>query len=154
MQMIADAGGRCRQVLEDLVEKGTNTEMGPESFRSAIGTIKDAVNELGRKALEGVIANAESAEDVLDRKGRRHRFKQVTTKNWVTPFGRISVDRRYYQQDSGGDGFAAIDVRCGMVNRFMTADVEEMTAFSAPCRPSGGRCRKTAICRPGVQGKW
>lgn len=131
MQMIADAVGQCRQVLEDLVEKGANTEMSPDSFRSAIGTIKDAVNELGRKTLEGVIANAESAKDVLDRKGRRHRFKQVTAKNWITPFGRISVDRRYYQQDSGGDGFAAIDVRCGMVNRFMTADVEEMTAFSA-----------------------
>ena len=131
MQMIADAVGRCRQVLEDLVKKGVNTEMNPESFRCAIGTIKDAVNELGRKALEGVIANADSAKDVLEREGRRHRFKQVTAKNWVTPFGRIKVDRRYYQQDSGGDGFAPIDVRCGMVDRFMTADVEEMSAFAA-----------------------
>ncbi len=131
MQMIADAVGRCRQVLEDLVKKGAGTEMNPESFRCAIGTIKDAVNELGRRALEGVIANAESAEDVLEREGRRHRFKQVTAKNWITPFGRISVNRRYYQQDSGGDGFAPIDVCCGMVDRFMTADVEEMTAFTA-----------------------
>ena len=131
MQMIADAVGRCRQVLEDLVKKGANTEMNPESFRCAIGTINDAVNELGCKALEGVIANAESADDVLERNGRCHRFKQVTAKNWVTPFGRISVGRRYYQQDSGGDGFAPIDVRCGMVDRFMTADVEEMAAFTA-----------------------
>jgi hypothetical protein len=131
MQMIADAVGRCRQVLEDLVKKGANTEMNPESFRCAIGTIKDAVNELGRKALEGVIAKAESADDVLVREGRRHRFKQVTAKNWVTPFGRVSVDRRYYQRDSGGDGFAPIDVRCGMVDRFMTADIEEMAAFTA-----------------------
>jgi len=37
MQMIADAVGQCRQVLEDLVEKGANTEMSPDSFRSAIG---------------------------------------------------------------------------------------------------------------------
>jgi Uncharacterised protein family (UPF0236) len=131
MQMITDAVGRCRQVLEDLVKKGANTEMNPESFRCAIGTIKDAVNELGRKALEGVIANAESADDVVEREGRRHRFKQVTAKNWVTPFGRVSVGRRYYQRDSGGDGFAPIDVRCGMVDRFMTADIEEMAAFTA-----------------------
>ena len=90
MQMITDAVGRCRQVLEDLVKKGANTEMSPESLRCAIGTIKDAVNELGRQALEGVIANAESAEDVLEREGRSHRFKQVTAKNWLTPFGRSS----------------------------------------------------------------
>jgi len=114
-----------------LVKKGANTGMKPESFRCAIETIKDAVNELGRRALEAVIANAESAEDVIELKGSRHRFKQVTPKNWITPFGRISVDRRYYQQDSGGEGFAPIDVRCGMVDRFMTADVEEMAAFTA-----------------------
>jgi hypothetical protein len=116
--------------------------MNPESFRCAIGTIKDAVNELGRKALEAVIATAESTEDVLDREGRRHRFKQVTPKNWITPFGRISVDRRYYQQDSGGDGFAPIDIRCGMVDRFMTADVEKMAAFTAAMlTPSEVECR-------------
>ena len=131
MQMIADAVGRCRQVLEGLVKKGADTEMNPESFRCAIGTIKDAVNELGRKALEAVIANAESTEDVLEREGKRHRFKQVTPKIWVTPFGKLCVNRRYYQQDSGGNGFAAIDLRCGMVDRFMTADVEEMAAFTA-----------------------
>ncbi len=131
MQMIADAVGRCRQVLEGLVKKGADTEMNPESFRSAIGTIKDAVDELGRKALEGVIVNAESAEDALEREGRRHRFRQVAAKNWVTPFGRISVGRRYCQRDSGGDGLAPIDVGCGMADRFMTADVKEMVVFTA-----------------------
>lgn len=154
MQMIADAVGRCRQVLEDLVKKGADTEMDPESFRSAIGTIKDAVNELGRKALEGVIANAESAEDTLDRNGKRYRFKQVTAKNWVTPFGRISVDRRYYQQDSGGDGFAAIDVRCGMIDRFMTADVEEMSAFcAAMLTPSEVECLLGMVLPDGPSAK-
>ena len=43
MQMIADAVGQCRQVLEDLVETGARTEMTAESFRASIGVIKDAV---------------------------------------------------------------------------------------------------------------
>ncbi len=130
MQMIADAVGQCRQVLEDLVETGARTEMTAESFRASIGVIKDAVNELGRTALEAVVASAESADDVIDHDGGRFRFKQVAPKKWLTPFGLVAVDRRYYQQDSGGDGLAVVDIRCGMVDRFMTADVEEMAAFS------------------------
>ena len=71
MQMIADAVGQCRQVLEDLVETGARTEMTAESFRASIGVIKDAVNELGRTALEAVVASAESADDVIDHDGFR-----------------------------------------------------------------------------------
>lgn len=135
MQMIAEAVGQCRQVLEELVETHSRTEMNPDSFRAAIGTIKDAVNDLGRAALLAMIACAESRDDVVEHEGDRYRFKQVTPKNWLTPFGRIAVNRRYYQQDSGGDGLAVIDIRCGMVDRFMTADVEELAAFSSAMLP-------------------
>ena len=40
MQMIADAVGRCRQVLEDLVKKGADTEMNPESFQGSRRVVK------------------------------------------------------------------------------------------------------------------
>lgn len=131
MQMIAEAIGRCRQVLEDLVETAAKPEMNPESFRSAVDTIKAAVNEVGRAALAAVIAKAESANEIVEHEGKRYRFKQVTPKTWLTPFGRMVVRRRYYQPDRGGEGLAMIDMRCGMVDCFMTADVEEMAAFSA-----------------------
>lgn len=131
MQMIAEAIGRCRQVLEDLVETAAKPEMNPEAFRSAVETIKAAVNEVGRAALGAVITKAESADEIVEHEGKRYRFKQVTPKTWLTPFGRLVVLRRYYQPDRGGEGLAMIDMRCGMVDRFMTADVEEMAAFSA-----------------------
>ena len=131
MQMIKAAVAECRQVLEELVGSCAGTELTPESFLAAIGTIKAAVNELGRKALEVVIAAAESGDEIIEHNGDRYRFKQVTPKKWLTPFGHIVVDRRYYQQDRGGDGLAVIDLRCGMVDRYMTPDVEEMAAFGA-----------------------
>jgi hypothetical protein len=130
MQMIAEAIRCCRQVLEDLVETSAKPEMNAESFRSAVATIKAAVNELGRAALATVIAKAESQDEIVEHDGKRYRFKQVTPKTWLTPFGRMVVPRRYYQPDRGGEGLAVIDRRCGMVGRFMTADVEEMAAFS------------------------
>lgn len=129
MQMIADAIGRCRQVLEDLVE--TTSEVTPESFRSSIVAIKDALSELGREALKSVIAKAESWDDVIDDDGGPYRFKQSVSKKWLSSFGVLDVERRYYQRDAGGRGFAPIDVACGMVGRFMTADVEELSAFTA-----------------------
>lgn len=154
MRMIADAVSRCRQVLEELVERGAGVEMSPESFRLAIGTIRDAVNELGRRALLAVIAGAESADEVIEHEGGRYRFKQVTPKKWLTPFGHIVVERRYYQQDAGGDGLAVIDLGCGMVDRFMTPDVEEMAAFSAAMlTPSEVECLLAKALRVGPSAK-
>lgn len=130
MQMIADAVERCRQVLEELAGD-TSRAMRPESFRAAIGTIKDAVNDLGREALKAVIARAECSADIVVHEGEPYRFKQPVSKKWLTPFGLTDIVRRFYQRDSGGRGLAPIDVACGMVGRFMTADVEELSAFSA-----------------------
>jgi len=52
----------------------------PESFRAAIVTVKDAVNELGRAALEAVIAGAESSDDVVQHEGERYR--SLTDLRW------------------------------------------------------------------------
>lgn len=41
MQMIADAVGQCRPVLEDLVETGARAEMAAESHRASTGVIED-----------------------------------------------------------------------------------------------------------------
>ncbi len=129
MQMIADAIGRCRQVLEDLVN--TSGELDRSTFRASVEAIKDAVNDLGREALKAVVAQAECSADVIVHEGEAYRFKQTVAKKWLTPFGLMDVARRFYQRDSGGRGFAPIDVACGMVGRFMTADVEELSAFAA-----------------------
>lgn len=133
MQMIADAVGRCRQVLEELVN--TSDQLTPATFRSSIDTIKEAINELGREALKAVIAQAECSADVILHEGETYRFKQPVSKEWLTPFGLTDVVRRFFQRDSGGTGFAPIDVACGMVGRFMTADVEELSAFTAAIGP-------------------
>ncbi len=129
MQMIADAIGRCRQVLEDLVN--TSGELDATTFRTSVEAIKDAVNDLGREALKAVVARAECSADIIVRDGEPYRFKQTVAKGWLTPCGLTDVARRFYQRDSGGRGFAPIDVACGMVGRFMTADVEELSAISA-----------------------
>lgn len=129
MQMIADAIGRCRQVLEDLVS--TSGDLDPATFRASVDAIKDAVNDLGREALKAVVTRAECSVDIIVHEGEPYRFKQTVAKKWLTPFGLTEVARRFYQRDSGGRGFAPIDVACGMVDRFMTADVEELSAFAA-----------------------
>jgi hypothetical protein len=50
----------------------------------------------------------------------------------LTPFGKVTVVRRTYRGDGPGKGSAVpLDDACGMRDRFMTPDVEEMAAVGA-----------------------
>lgn len=78
---------------------------------------------------------------MVEHGGKSHRFKQISSKEWLTPFGCVQIDRRYFQPDAGGEGLAPLDQRCGMSDRYMTPDVEEAVAFaSADLSPSATRC--------------
>src|SRR5690606_37284488 len=91
-------------------------------------------------ALETLVAVVEVADPVLstvrDESGT-HRFRHAATKKWLTPFGVATVSRRYYAGDGAARCLVPLDVILGMVDRYLTPEVEEMTAFASgamtPC---------------------
>ncbi len=120
-----------RQGLSELFAEVGVGELSPDRFAALISGLKAVAN---RSSLMAFVAAAEACdipEAVLDRGGQCYRFKETLTKNWLTPFGLAEVTRRYFQQDTGGQGVIPVDEACGMENRYCTPDVEEMVAFSA-----------------------
>jgi len=64
--------------------------------------------------------------------GERLRYRGVATRAWLSPFGRLRIRRRTYRGDGpGAKSSVPIDEACGMRDRYMTPDVEEMTAIGA-----------------------
>ena len=115
----------------DLVEALPPAEWTPAVFRRFVGGLKDAVNAAGRSALLAAVADAEVQESEVEVEERRFTVKEQAEKEWLTPFGRVLVSRRYFRPvDRSGSGFCPLDVRCGMQGRYMTPDVEELTAYS------------------------
>lgn len=130
-QIVPDVVAQFRQELTDLVKSAERGELDPLGFTQFVDGLKTVLASAGRQAFVRFVHLQENVDDLLDHDDRRYRFKQVSTKEWLTPFGVVQVDRRYFQPDAGGDGVSAIDLRCGMSDRFMTPDVEEAVAFAS-----------------------
>lgn len=130
-EIVPDVVAQFRQELTNLVKTATDGEFDSRKFTEFVDGLKAVLASTGRHAFGKLVDLQDEAEDLFEHGGKAFRFKQVSTKEWLTPFGIVPVERRYYQPDSGGDGVSPLDLRCGMVDRFMTPDIEEATAFAS-----------------------
>lgn len=131
MRMIDDVVREFRNGLTDLVRELDDTGLTPSTFANFVGKLKTLINEAGLHAFVETVHRHEEVADVVEYGGQLHRFKMDSAKEWITPFGLAVIPRRYFQPDRGGEGVVPLDRRCGMVDRPMTPDVEELCAFSA-----------------------
>jgi hypothetical protein len=129
--IIGDATHLFRQGLTELFAEVGRGELTPERFGALLSGLKAVGQRASLAAFVAAVEARDERREVLDREGRHYRFKEASTKTWLTPFGLAEVSRRYFQRDSGGQGVFPVDEACGMVDRYLTPDVEEMVAFSA-----------------------
>lgn len=130
-QIVPSVVAHFRQELTELVTAAQGDELDPRSFVKFVDGLKAVLASAGRKAFVQFVSLQDEVEDLFELDDLGYRFKQVSTKDWLTPFGVVQVERRYFQRDVGGDGVSPIDLRCGMRGRYMTPDVEEAVAFAS-----------------------
>jgi len=139
-QIVSGVVGQFREELTNLVESSLEQPMTPDRFGEMVAGLKATLAATGRLAFVELVMAHEERGEFVDHGEKRHRFKQPSRKEWLTPFGLVQIDRRYFQPDDGGDGVAAVDLRCGMLGRYMTPDLEEATALAlADLSPSATR---------------
>lgn len=129
--MVRDIVAAFRQELEVLVETVAAEELTPESFREFVEGLKAACGKAGLESFERTLCELDDPAAYVEYGGEKHRFKARYEKEWLTPFGLATVSRCYYQPDAGGKGVVPLDVYCGMEGRYMTPDIEELTALTA-----------------------
>lgn len=118
--------GRSEQQVGAVAQGSAGEALTPAHFRVALTGLRAALNELGRESLAALVARAEEPADTLARAGTVYRCKEVSPKEWFSPWGKVSVPRRLYQADRGGACVVPLDQRCGMVDRFMVPMVERV----------------------------
>jgi len=121
---------KFRQELQELVDSVPGGGFSPCSFRAFIGGLRALVNSVGLEAFVRSVEAQDEAVAAIDREGRRLRFRDASTKEWLTPFGRASISRRMYASDGGGAAHVPVDEACGMTGQFMTPEVAEMAMFA------------------------
>ena len=128
---------KFRQQIREMVDSIGAAGVSPPEFLKLTSGLRAAS---ATSALETLVAVVEVADPVLstvrDESGT-HRFRHAATKKWLTPFGVATVSRRYYAGDGAARCLVPLDVILGMVDRYLTPEVEEMTAFASgamtPC---------------------
>lgn len=131
MRIIDEIVGEFRNGLTVLVQDLDGERLTPQRFVGFVAQLRNLLNETGLKAFVETVGRHEEHSDVFEHGGQIHRFKMESKKEWITPFGLALLARRYFQPYRGGEGVVPLDLRCGMVDRPMTPDIEELCAFSA-----------------------
>ncbi len=131
-ELVAGITRKFEQELGEMVEKLGADELTPFGFRRFLGGMRSLLAGIGRDAITQIVEDRDIRCSSIDVDGERLRYRGLSEREWLSPFGKITVRRRTYR----GDGSAAssatpLDDMCGMRGRYMTPDVEEMAAFSA-----------------------
>lgn len=118
------------QQMVKLADQFGSGDLTPEGFREGFEALKGAVNRLGAASFVALVEKADTTASKIERNGRTYRRKkEPSSKKWCTPWGKVNVGRGLYQQDRGGKAYIPLDERCGMVDRFMTPDLEEVSVL-------------------------
>ncbi len=128
---------KFRQQLIAMVERVQESGLEPTSFEALTSGLRAASAEAALSAMVAVVESMDTREAVVVVDGDPHRFRDVAPKQWLSPFGLATIKRRYYASDDHAGGVVPLDAQCGMTDRFMTPEVEEMVAFACsamtPC---------------------
>lgn len=126
---------KFRQQLDAMVDSVGAKGLQAASFRELTSCLRASSAAAALEVLVAIVESADVASPTIERDGRSFRFRGSVPKQWLTPFGLATIERRYYASDGGG--VVPLDAMCGMTGRFMTPEVEEMVAFASsamtPC---------------------
>jgi hypothetical protein len=118
------------QKMEDFAGKTDVGQLTADLALDFSAALKDAFSQAGRQAYQKFIEHYNVDEPSLKINGLTFRFKMVSPKIFLTPFGEIQVSRSLYQADTGGKSYCPLDDLWGMKDEFATEDVREAVGFS------------------------
>jgi len=123
---------KFEQELSGMVEKTTAETMTPLRFRALVSGLHELLMKAGREIVERLVEEVDEPRASIEVQGERLRYRGSSTREWLSPFGKVAIRRRTYRgQGPGAASSAPLDDACGMCGRYMTPDVEEMAALGA-----------------------
>ena len=118
-----------QQLVERLLSE-LDQDTTPPDLRAAVTALRGGLDEVGRAAFMTLALRCEeTAVTVRDAAGTVLRCKQAAAKEWLTLWGPVTLSRRLYQADRGGPCRVPLDERCGMVDRYLTEELERAAVF-------------------------
>jgi hypothetical protein len=124
--------------VKDELQKHSNSLNQPltldhaEHVAEIIGT---AINVAAAEGFKTYIQQNETRENTVTHHGEKYQFNRTSQKEFHTPFGKIVLKRRLYQ-NKNGVRFIPLDHAWNMQNQFATSDVREAVLFALSLMPA------------------
>lgn len=92
--------------------------------------LENAMASATRAALKTFIERYDVSEPSLDINGQTVRFKDRVSKEFLTRFGPIDIQRGLYQADRGGSAYVPLDILWEMQGHYAVPEVREAICFA------------------------
>jgi len=120
-----------KQNMNAFCENRDFKRLTPETSEEMSVAISGALCAGGVAGFRAFIEMYEHDESTYVHAGQLLRFKETHEKNFLTPFGKMTLPRRVYQADRGGKTYVPLDAAWGMENEFATVEVREAVLYSS-----------------------
>jgi hypothetical protein len=156
MDFAYDPSEQKLSLVIDLQQGELGKHLTADEAEQVVKHLQTASNTLCQEAFKQWLLLHECYDETIIIHGQLYRFKMVAEKEFLTRFGHITISRRLYQRDYGGDVYVPLDEAWNMKDQFATLDVRDSLLFlSALMSPSETikcldkvatfSCSKTAI---------
>jgi hypothetical protein len=128
--VIEAASEEFKQKLRQQCQELDLERLTPDLAEQLSRGLKQALSAAGVAGFRTFLQGYEEAAPTLDIGGELYRWKRVSPKRFLTPFGPMVLARNLYQRDDGGRAYVPLDRRWGMEGEFATVEVREAVLFS------------------------
>ncbi len=136
-----------QQKLIEFCQNHDFTKLTPENAEEFAKGLRDGLSAAGAVAYKSFIENYDENDNTIIKDGEVFRFKHVSQKDFLTPFGEITLDRRLYQPPTDGCSYVALDEKWGMRGQYASMEVRESILYSvALMTPEETACSESAPC--------
>jgi hypothetical protein len=121
------------QFEQKMAEFGQNWNTGKLTAELAeqvrVG-LQESFSHACRRAYKHFLEHYDPQESLIEWQDQTVRFKATSTKMFLTSFGKIPIDRRLYQADTGGPSYVPLDHFWDMDGHFATEDIRQAVCFA------------------------
>jgi len=124
-------------VKDFLQERGDQLDLPltAENAEIVVEVIKTAVTAAAAEGLKTYLAQNEIRDNTVIHNSQKYQFNRTSTKEIQSPFGKIVLKRRLYQ-NKNGESFIPLDHAWNMENQFATIEVREAVLFAMSLMPA------------------
>ena len=127
--------------------KDLNQPLTTTHAENVVKIIGTAVMSAAREGLKTYLLQNERHENTILFDGNKYQFKRTCDKEFQTPFGKIVISRRLYQ-DADGNSFVPLDAAWDMQGQFATIEVREAVLFAMSLMPAHEAHQVFEKCSP------